>query len=435
MQYPFVIDGRVGRDVVLPAVHEVRQRFDLLPEADALAELGRQWGRAARQLAPLKPGARVAVAVGSRGITDVVPVVRDVVARLRAAGCEPFVVPAMGSHGGATAEGQTAVLESLGVTQEAVGAPVRATMDVVQLGVFDGIPLYLDRYAWDADGIVLVNRVKPHTDFHGHVESGLMKMLVIGLGKQAGAEHYHRLSVVRGLHDTVPTAARALLERTHVLFGVALVENEAHRTAVVRVATPEEVEEVETELLDLARRHLPDLPVDDIDLLVLDEMGKDISGNGLDPNVTGRNITPWAAKPARPRVSRIFVRRLTEASHGNACGLGCVDAVPLAFLDGFDHAATVMNGFTSAAPEDGKMPLVFACDRDAVTSLLTAIRPCLPEDVRVVYARNTLDVARLWVSAGCLPVLRTQPACEVDPAPRELAFDGEGGLVSPFGVA
>jgi len=308
-------------------------------------------------------------------------------------------------------------------------------MDVVSLGVADGIPLYLDRFAWHADGIVLINRVKPHTDFHGHVESGLMKMLVIGLGKQAGAEHYHRLSVVRGLHDTVPAAARALFQRTSVLFGVALVENEAHRTAVLRVVAPEEVEEAERELLDLARRHLPDLPVDDIDLLILDEMGKDISGNGLDPNVTGRNITPWAAKPARPRVSRIFVGRLTEASHGNACGLGCVDAVPLAFLEGFDYAATVMNGFTSAAPEDGKMPLVFATDRDAVTSLLTAIQPALLEDVRIVYARNTLDVARLWVSSGCLPVLREQPACDVDQTPQTLAFDGDGALVSPFGVA
>jgi len=435
MQYPFVIDGTVGRGVVLPVMHEVRQRFDLLPEVDALAELGAQWGRAAERLAPLKAGARVAVAVGSRGIGDIVPVVRDVVARLCAAGCEPFIVPAMGSHGGATAEGQTAVLASLGVTPESVGAPIRATMDVVSLGVADGIPLYLDRYAWDADGIVLINRVKPHTDFHGHVESGLMKMIVIGLGKQAGAEHYHRLSVVRGLHDTVPTAARALLERANVLFGVALVENEAHRTAVLRVVAPEEVEEAETELLDLARRHLPDLPVDDIDLLILDEMGKEVSGNGLDPNVTGRNITPWAAKPSRPSVSRIFVRRLTEASHGNACGLGCVDAVPLAFLDRFDHAATVMNGFTSAAPEDGKMPLVFATDRDAVTSLLTAVRPVTPEDVRVVYGRNTLDVGRLWVSAGCLLVLREQPACDVDLSPRELSFGAGGGLVSPFGVA
>jgi hypothetical protein len=435
MEYPFVIDGAAGRDVVLPAMYEVHQQFDALPEVDAREELTAEWPRAAEQLARLRPGASIAVAVGSRGITGIADIVRDVVARLRVAGCDPFIVPAMGSHGGATAEGQTGVLASLGVTEEVVGAPVHATMEVVSLGEADGIPLYLDRFAWEADGIVLINRVKPHTDFHGHVESGLMKMIVIGLGKQAGAEHYHRLSVVRGLADTVPVAARALLERANVVFGVALVENEEHRTAAVRVVPPEEIEEAESVLLDLARWHLPDLPVDDIDLLILDEMGKEISGNGLDPNVTGRNVTPWAAHPPRPRVSRIFVRRLTEASHGNACGLACVDAVPARFLERFDYRATLMNGFTSAAPEDGRMPMVFAADRDAVTTLLTVIRPTTPEDVRVVYARNTLEVARLWVSAGCLPVLRELPACTVDGAPRALEFDAAGSLLSPFARA
>ena len=432
MGYPFVIDGTAGRHVVLPAMFEVRQHFDVLPEVDARAALEAEWPRAAEPLARLKPGASVAVGVGSRGIAGIAELVRDVVARLRAAGCEPFIVPAMGSHGGATAEGQTAVLASLGVTAESVGAPVRATMEVVSLGEADGIPLYLDRFAWEADAIVLINRVKPHTDFHAHVESGLMKMIVIGLGKQAGAEHYHRLSVVRGLDDTVPTAARVLFERANVVLGVMVVENEDHRTAAVRVVAPEDIEEEESALLELARSHLPDLPVDEIDLLILDEMGKEISGNGIDPNVTGRNVTPWAAHPSRPRVSRIYVRELTEASHGNACGLACVDAVPARFLERFDYRATLMNGFTSAAPEDGRMPMVFAADRDAVTTLLTVVRPVTPDDVRVVYARNTLEVAHLWVSAGCLPVLREQPACTVDGAPRALAFDGAGALVSPF---
>jgi hypothetical protein len=432
MEYPFVIDGAAGRDVVLPAMYEVHQQFDVLPEVDAREDLTAEWPRAAERLARLRPGASIAVAVGSRGITGIADIVRDVVARLRVAGCDPFIVPAMGSHGGATAEGQTGVLASLGVTEEVVGAPVHATMEVVSLGEADGIPLYLDRFAWEADGIVLVNRVKPHTDFVGHIESGLMKQLTIGLGKQAGAEHYHRLGVVRGMAETVPAAARAVMDRANVVFGVALVENEAHRPAVLRVVPPEELEETESGLLELARRHLPGLPLDDIDLLILDEMGKDISGRGLDPNVTGREIISWSARRERPRVLRIFVRGLSAASHGNALGIGNADAVTLRLVDSLDGAKTAVNGLTSCSPDDVRIPLVFACDRDAVFAMLTTIRPTTPDDVRVVYVRNTLDVERLWVSEGCLAHLPAPPAVVVDPAHRRLPFDAAGNLLSPF---
>ncbi len=432
MTYPFVVGPVAGDDADLPAMFEARQHFDVLPAVDALAALEEEWPRAKAALAALAPGASIAVAVGSRGIADIAVVVRGLVARLAASGFEPFIVPAMGSHGGATAAGQTEVLAHLGVTEAAVGAPIRATMEVVSLGEIDGIPLFLDRFAWEADGIVLVNRVKPHTDFVGPVESGLMKQLTIGLGKQAGAEYYHRLGVVRGMAETVPAAARAVMERANVLFGVALVENEDHRPAVVRVVPPEELEETESELLELARRHLPGLPLDDIDLLILDEMGKDISGRGLDPNVTGREIVSWCAHRERPRVLRIFVRGLSAGSHGNALGVGNADAVALRLVDALDHAKTAVNGLTSCSPDDVRIPLVFASDRDAVFALLTTIRPTTPADVRVVYVRNTLDVARLWVSEGCLAHLPKAPAVVVDPVHRRLPFDAAGNLLSPF---
>ncbi len=431
MTHQFLVDRIAGDGVELPLMHAVRQRFAALPEIDALATLAAGWPRAAGRLAELAPGARVAVAVGSRGITDIVPVVRDVIARLRAAGCAPFVVPAMGSHGGATAEGQAEVLRTLGITEAAVGAPLRATMDVVPLGDAHGIPLYLDRYAREADGVVLINRVKPHTDFVGPIESGLMKQLVIGLGKQVGAEHYHRLGVARGLEETIPAAARALLRRVDVLFGVALVENEVHRTAALEVVTPDELEEVERGLLELARRHLPGLPVDDVDLLVVDEMGKDISGNGLDPNVVGKAAPAYSAPRARPRVSRIFVRDLTAATEGNAAGLGVTDAITLRLLEKIDHGATAVNAFTSCAPEDARIPAVFACDRDAVVSLLTTIRPASAADLRLVWIRNTLALSELWVSAGCLARL-PGAAVSVDETPRALPFDARGDLLSPF---
>jgi hypothetical protein len=432
MTYPFVVGPVAGDESQLPAMFEVRQHFDVLPAVDVLAALEAEWLRAQAPLSALAPGASIAVAVGSRGITDIALVVRGIVERLTAAGFKPFIVPAMGSHGGATAAGQTEVLAHLGVTEAAVGAPICATMEVVSLGEIEGIPLFLDRFAWEADGIVLVNRVKPHTDFVGAVESGLMKQLTIGLGKQAGAEYYHRLGVVRGMAETVPATARAVMDRANIVFGVALVENEDHRTAVVRVVPPEELEETECGLLELARRHLPGLPLDDIDLLILDEMGKDISGRGLDPNVTGREIVSWCAHRARPRVLRIFVRGLSAGSHGNALGVGNADAVALRLVDALDGAKTAVNGLTSCSPDDVRIPLVFACDRDAVFALLTTIRPTTPDDVRVVYACNTLDLERLWVSAGCLDYLAPPPAVEVDPSGRRLPFDAAGNLVSPF---
>jgi hypothetical protein len=432
MTYPFVVGPVAGDEGELPAMFEVRQHFDVLPAVDVLTALEAEWPRAKAPLSGLAPGASIAVAVGSRGIADIAVLVRGIVARLSASGFEPFIVPAMGSHGGATAEGQTELLAHLAVSEEAIGAPVRATMEVVSLGEVDGIPLFLDRFAWEADGIVLVNRVKPHTDFVGHIESGLMKQLTIGLGKQAGAEHYHRLGVVRGMAETVPAAARAVMDRANVVFGVALVENEDHRPAVLRVVPPEELEETESGLLELARRHLPGLPLDDIDLLILDEMGKDISGRGLDPNVTGREIISWSARRERPRVLRIFVRGLSAGSHGNALGIGNADAVTLRLVDALDGAKTAVNGLTSCSPDDVRIPLVFACDRDAVFAMLTTIRPTTPEDVRVVYVRNTLDVERLWVSAGCLAHLPAPPAVVVDPAHRRLPFDAAGNLFSPF---
>jgi len=432
MTYPFVVGPVAGDEANLPAMFEVRQHFDVLPAVDVLTALEAEWPRAKAPLSGLAPGASIAVAVGSRGIADIAGLVRGIVERLTAAGFEPFIVPAMGSHGGATAEGQTELLAHLGVSEEAIGAPVRATMEVVSLGEVDGIPLFLDRFAWEADGIVLVNRVKPHTDFVGPIESGLMKQLTIGLGKRAGAEHYHRLGVVRGMAEIVPTAARAVMDRANILFGVALVENEDHRTAVVQVVPPEELEETESGLLELARRHLPGLPLDDIDLLILDEMGKDISGRGLDPNVTGREIISWSARRERPRVLRIFVRGLSAGSHGNALGIGNADAVTLRLVDALDGAKTAVNGLTSCSPDDVRIPLVFASDRDAVFAMLTTIRPTTPEDVRVVYVRNTLDVERLWVSAGCLGHLPAPPAVVVDPAHRRLPFDAAGNLFSPF---
>ena len=415
--------------MALPPMHLVEQRFRVPEPVDPAKEIGRQWD-AAWSGVDLPPGASVAVGVGSRGIDGLVEIVGDVVARLKREGCEPFIVPAMGSHGNATAAGEQAVLAELGITEASAGAPIRASLDVVVLGEADGLPLFLDRFAAEADGIVLINRVKPHTDFVGRVESGLLKMLAIGLGNESGATSSHRHALTRGLADVVWTAGRGLLERANVVLGIALVENQQHRTSAVRLLPAKRWEHDEPQLLEQARALLPRLPLDDIDVLLVDEMGKDVSGAGMDPNVTGRSVGCWTVARETPRITRIVVRGLTPATEGNACGLGTVDVAPRRLVDAIDLAATVTNALASCAPEDGKLPVTFATDREALTAALATLRPFTPEDLRLVHIRNTLAMERLEMSPGCVPHLHEHADLTVTPEPAPFAFDGDGALLS-----
>jgi hypothetical protein len=410
-------------------MHLVEQRFVVPPPGDVTAEIGRQWD-AAWSGAELPSGASIAVGVGSRGIDGLPDAVRAVVTHLRQEGCRPFIVSAMGSHGSATSVGQAAVLAERGITEATVGAPVRASVDVVELGEAGGLPVVIDRAAAAADGIVLVNRVKPHTDFVGRVESGLLKMLVIGLGNEVGATAYHRHALERGLSDVVNTAGHALLERARVLLGVALVENQQHRACMVRVLPAADWEETEPQLLDYARTLLPRLPIDDIDVLLVDEMGKDVSGAGMDPNVTGRSTGCWAEPRDSPRVTRIVVRALTAATAGNACGLGSVDFAPRRLVDQVDLAASATNALASCAPEDGKLPLTFASDGEALAAALATLRPYTLDDLRLVHIRNTLALERIEVSPGCVPRLHSTGELAVAPDATPLAFDAEGTLLS-----
>jgi hypothetical protein len=336
----------------------------------------------------------------------------------------------MGSHGGATGAGQAAVLADLGVTEASVGAPVRSSVDVVDLGETNGLPLVVDRCAAEADGIVLINRVKPHTDFVGPFESGLLKMLTIGLGNDVGATAYHRHAVARGLSEVLTTAGRALRERTKVVLGVAIVENQQHRATTVRLVPPAEWEQTEGELLAYARTLLPKLPLDDIDVLLVDEMGKNISGAGIDPNVTGRSVGCWVTPRLSPRITRIVVRRLTPASEGNACGIGSVDIAPRRLVEELDLAVTATNDLISCAPEDCKIPLTFANDREALLAALGTLRPFTGEDLRLVHIRNTQELECLEVSPGCMPHLSADADLEVASVAVALAFDDQGELLS-----
>ena len=415
----------------LPETRLIRQRFEVPGAIDVLFGVEREWERIRPQIR-LPGGGRIAVGVGSRGIANLAAVVKAVVALLKDAGFDPFITPAMGSHGGATAEGQIEVLRLRGITEEAVGAPVLATMDVIPSGEINGIPLFVDRLAGEADGIVLINRIKPHTNFIGATESGLIKMIAIGLGNRKGAEHYHRLSVIRDQYEIISTAGKELLKRCNVLFGVGLVENQEHQTCMLRMAAADRIEAMEIELMKKARSVLPLLPLEEIDLLIVDEMGKDISGEGIDPNVVGRDVCAYGARRPVPRITRIFVRDLTPGSEGSALGVGQADFTTRRLVDKIDFQATAVNCLTACCPESGKVPLTYPNDREAMEAALITLRPYSLEDVRIVHIKNTLELSQLAVSAGCLADLAGNNAVDIGGETLPFVFDAEDNLVSPW---
>jgi len=381
-------------------------------------------------------GTRIAITAGSRGIADLPAVLRAAAAAVREAGGEPFVAPCMGSHGGATAEGQRAVLAELGVTEQTVGAEVVSSMDVVPVGESAfGAPVWASRDLAEADGVIVVNRVKPHTDFHGEVESGLVKMLVIGAGKHAGALSAHGLTVRHGFPAVLADHGERLLAGLPVLCGIAVVEDQRDRTALVEVLRPDEFFTREPALLERARRLLPRLPFAQLDVLVIDQLGKDVSGSGMDTNVTGR-ASFWGGgeRPSEPRITRIFVRGLTPATHGNACGIGMADFITARCAAEIDRAATDVNCITSNSPEDARIPIACATDREAVAAAIQTSGVRDPGEVRLAWVRDTAHLERIAVSEALLDEVRAgetlRPAGPLFPPP----YDENGDLRSPFGA-
>ena len=408
----------------LPRWAPVRQRLDdaSLPDATAATREALE-----AVIAQVPPGARVAVAAGSRGIDRIAEVVATVVARVREAGGEPFIVPAMGSHGGATAEGQVAVLASFGITPAAMGCEIRSSMATVDLGeVAPGVPVFVDRHAFeDADLIVPINRVKPHTGFAGPVESGLMKMIAIGLGKQRGADTFHRQGY-EAFAALIPAVARHTLASAPIGFGVALVEDGHGRLARIEAMTADRIEARERELLDEARIRMPRLPLDAIDVLILDLIGKDISGTGMDPNVIGR--AKAGAADTGPRIGRIVVRGLTPATEGNASGIGFGDVALRRAVDAFDPRRTYLNSITAKDVEGAKIPVTVDTDEDALGIAIAACERVHAASARIVRVRSTKHLERLWISEPALPDALASGSCELLGDPRPIAFDSRGML-------
>lgn len=413
----------------MPKIFHVRQKLDATRLDDVPGAVQREL--AALDLAKtIKPGQSVAITAGSRGIANIAEILRTIAAHLKALGAQPFLVPSMGSHGGATAEGQRAVLERLGITPASVGCELRATMDVVEIGrTAAGLPVVVDRYAHEADHVFVCNRVKPHTIFSGANESGLAKMLLIGLGNHAGAVAYHRAIQAQDWETILREVGALAVARGKVAGGLGIVENGREETALVAGVKPADFLQRDAELLVTAKKYLAKLPFDDVDLLIVDEMGKDVSGSGMDTNVIGRKRWPHAAAPGEtPRVLRIYVRGLTPKSGGNATGIGLAEFTTERLAASIDWPATNANALTSGFPRRAALPMRFADDTKALGVALSTIGLRAPEAARVLRIRNTLDLERVACSEIYLDEARTRAGLEVLDAPAEVRFDASGNL-------
>jgi len=426
------------RDLNFPAplpetVLAVEQQFDA-PRVNNVATATEAALHESELLRPIRAGDRVAIGVGSRGIANLAAIVKATVDVLKAAGAQPFITPAMGSHAGATVTGQTEMLANLGVSEATIGAPIRATMEVQEIGrVPDGPPLYQDVLSAAADHTLLINRVKPHTSFRSHIESGLAKMAVIGLGKQHGAATMHARGVY-GLKNYIAPAARIYETSTNLIGGLAIVENAYDETAAIVGLTAAEIGAArEAELLERAKSLMARLPFPEIDVLVVQQLGKNISGTGMDTNVIGRLKIPRQAEPSDgPDIATIAVLDLTEATHGNANGMGLANVITARVAQQIDWQAVYTNALTSGVLGmwRASMPLTMADDRRAIQA---AVLGCglPPEEARLVFIRDTLTLDRLWVSPKLRAAVESHPSLTIlDEVP--LAFDAGGAMRGPW---
>lgn len=408
----------------------VRQHFPDLRLPDVRAETRRQLEHSVLA-SRLPPGARVAVGVGSRGIANIADIVGSVVQYWREHAMTPFVFPAMGSHGAATAEGQADVLARFGITEESAGCPVISRADVVSLGrTGDGIDVFMDAAAHAADAVMIVARVKWHTNFDGRVESGLMKMMSIGLGKFAGAQKYHAHGRRFGLEHVIRTVGRTVLQSGKMIGGLAIMEDAHHNTAKLEVVAPEAMEARDEHNLALVKSWMPRLPCD-VDVLVVDEMGKDISGPGMDAKVVNRGpnseYNPW---PGLPSVARIFVRELSRATYGNAVGIGMADVTTDRLVRSIDWEPTRINALSSGAPARIRIPVHFSSDRECLDWVSRTAGKVDLESVTFAWIRNTLQLDRLAISPNLRTTIKAPPQVEIEDE-IDVRWDEQHNLVSP----
>ena len=412
----------------------VRQNFPDLRLGDVVAETRRQLEHS-DFAARLRPGAQVAIGVGSRGIANIATIVQSTAQYWRDRGMQPFIFPAMGSHGAATADGQANVLAHLGITEQSTRCPIVSRADVVSLGeTDDGIEVFMDAAAHAADGIMIVARVKWHTSFHGRLESGLMKMMAIGLGKFAGAQKYHTHAQRLGLERVIRSAGRHVLQSGKMIGGLAILEDAHHNTAKLDAVPAERIEQRDEDNLALVKSWMPKLPCD-VDVLIVDEMGKNISGTGMDAKVVNRGpageYNPW---PGLPAVHRIFVRALDQQSYGNAMGIGMADVTTDRLVQEIDWEPTRINALSSGIPSRIRLPAHFATDRECLEWIAGTAGRVDPSEVTYGWIRNTLALDRVALSGNLRDRIASEPHVELE-GDVEVTWDGSGNLVSPFSAA
>ena len=416
----------------LPKMFHLSQRYPASRSLDIGAILREGFDRKSLR-SEIKPGMRVAVGVGSRGITNLAPIVRSVIDLLRhLRSSRPFISPAMGSHGGATPSGQQNVLAGYGVTPESTGVSFETSMDVDQIGtVGDSYPVVFSRAALQADAIVIINRIKPHTDFFGKLGSGIQKMLVIGFGKHVGAANAHQVASQVGHEAVIRETAKVLLSKVPVLFAIAILEDQHHQTHDLQVIRGDEILEKEDALFLQSQQLLPRLPFSNIDLLIVDEIGKEISGSGMDTNVIGRSVFGYISS-LRPQpsqeihISRIFVRDLTPATNGNAIGIGLADFTTTRVVNSINREYTYTNTLTSLGLACAKIPLYFDTDREALERAIGSLFYEKDSDLRIVRIKNTLSVDHMLVSERLTLETPSMPV-EIDPTPQAL-LDADGNF-------
>lgn len=413
-------------EIPIPKVFPVRQIFDSAALEDPGAEFCAKL-EASGVLSKIKKGMTIAIAVGSRGIENLPLFVKLTVDAIKSREGKPFLFPAMGSHGGASADGQQEMLEGMGVSEDYTGAPIRSTMEVVKVGTCsEGLPVYLDKYANDADGIVIINRVKPHVAFRGSYESGLMKMLAIGIGKQRGADICHDAGF-GAMAKNIPSIGKTLIDNTNILWASALLEDAYHKTAKIEILHASEIADKEPALQEESKRLSPRLYFDQLDVLILDEIGKDIGGTGFDTNLVGRYHTPFAE--GGPNITRIAVLDLTNRSHGNANGVGILDFTTRRLFDKMDFDQTYPNSLTSTVPASVKLPMVLKNDKEAIQAAIKTCNVLDKTTVRFVRMKNTLAVGQIYVSESLMNEVDNNSYLEVAGESTELKFDKHGNLL------
>ena len=419
------IIGDLLAGIGLPKMVRVRQEF-AAAAVDEVAPALREELRRPEIAGRVKPGMRIAVGVGSRGIAEIALTVRVTVDELKRLGAAPFIVPAMGSHGGSTAEGQKQVLASLGVTEESAGCPIVSGMDVVEIGVLEnGLAVLIDQAAYQADGIVVINRIKAHNAFSGLNESGLVKMITIGLGNQKGADAAHLLGF-RSMAETIVEMAKVKLAKLPILFGVGIVENAYDRVAKIAAIPAEQIIEAERKLLAEAKANMPKLLLQPLDILLVDQLGKEFSGGGMDPYITGRAPTPYV--DPGPTATRLVVLDVTDRSHGNSCGVGMADITTRRLFNKMDLEYTYANLLTSTVPASAKIPMMMESDRLAIQAAMKTSNVHDLSRIRMARIANTLQVGEIYISESMLEEARRHPRVIILGDPQPWRFDAAGNL-------